>query len=365
MNRKQIFLNISEIASFIGKNPYDCVTPFERLWKRSDSEEYNRMLNEMKLSLLDSELAKETLKMKKENLTVELESKKITERQYKLKVKEIEQKELKNKVIIKSLSQKVDSVNLTKAEQVEKVLGKDVIASIKNVKMDTSSKRELTNKIIEERDDLSEESKKQLLKNTENVINTTHGTITEDPAIIQFEKKFNVKLDTSQKYYKQEVKFENSSYIWYIGGKVDGLYLDKDPEKSYVVEVKSRTKGFFSSLRDYEKVQIQLYIWMLNLKQAKLVEHYNKKIKITVVYRDDEFIEDILESLSIFTKNVEGKFMNNTKLKKEYLNKSDNEKKVFINTLYLSEITRYLNDKFERKVIEKESSEECLLDDLD
>ena len=204
-----------------------------------------------------------------------------------------------------------------------------------------------------------------MFKKTENVINTTHGTLTEDSAIAQFEKKFNVSLDTSQIYHKRQVNFRESKYDWYIGGKVDGLYLEPNPEKSYVVEVKNRTKGFFSSLRDYEKVQIQLYIWMMNLNQAKLVEQYNKKIKITVVYRDDDFIEDIMESLEIFTKNIEEKFLLNQQIKKDYLNKTDNQKKIFISKLYLSEITQYLNVKFERKVIEKEASEDCLLDDLD
>jgi hypothetical protein len=366
LTKKKLFLNISEIASFIGKNPYDCIPSFERFWKKSDPEEYNKALNEINKSLLSSQVEQETLQASKQELTVELESKKITKRQYNSKMKDIEIKETKTKEVIKDLSEKVDNIKLTKTEQVAKALGKDAVSKIQNADIDTNVKREVTNKLIEDRDDLSEESKRKLLKKTENIINTTHGTLKEDSAIAQFESKFKVKLDTSQEYYKRKITFNQSNYDWYIGGKLDGIYIDNmNPKNSYLVEVKNRTKGFFSSLRDYEKCQIQLYMWIMNLDQARLVEQHNKKIKVTIVYRDDDFLEDIIESLEIFAKNVENKFLNNMKAKKDYLNKTDNEKNIFISKLYLSEISVYLNKKNERKIIEKEASEDCMLDDLD
>jgi hypothetical protein len=362
MSNKKIFLNISEIASFIGKNPYDCVAPFERLWKKCDAEEYNKAMNEISKSLQDYQLSIDSIEVTKKNLLLQLESKQITKRQYTKTLKEVESKENETKDIIKDITEKVDNVKLTKTEQVEKALGTEIVSQIKDANIDTSTKREVTNKLIEQLD-ISEESKQVLFRKTENVINTTHGILTEDSAISQFEKKFNVKLDTSQQYHKR--KINSKQYDWFIGGKVDGLYLDESPDKSYVVEVKNRTKGFFSSLREYEKVQIQLYIWMLDLTQARLVEQYKGKIRISVVYRDDDFIEDILESLEIFAKNIEEKFLNNYQIKRDYLNKNDSQKKVFINKLYLSEITQYLNMKFEKKVIDKGTSEDCLLDDLD
>lgn len=363
--KKKVFLNISEIASFIGKNPYDCVSSFERLWKRCDSEDYNKAMNELSKYLLDNQISIDSMELSKKNLSLQLESKQITKRQHAKSLKEIETKEKKTKEIIKDLTEKVDNVKLSKTEQVEKALGADIVSKIKDASVDTTTKRELTNKMIENLD-ISNESKQVLYKKTENVINTTHGILTEDSAIIQFEKKFNVSLDTSQQYHKRQISIQfESKYDWFIGGKVDGLYLDESPEKCYVVEVKNRTKGFFSSLREYEKVQIQLYIWMLDLTQARLVEQYKGKMKVSVVYRDDDFIEDIMESLIIFARNIEQNFLNNYKIKKDYLNKNDSQKNVFISKLYLSEITQYLNTKFEKKIIEKEASEDCLLDDLD
>lgn len=366
--KAKIFLNISDIASFIGKNPYDCIAPFERLWKKCDSTRYNYTLNNINESLINNQINEQKLSDKIQDLTKEFVDKKITKHQYTSKLKEIEKKQDINKKVVKELTEKVDSIKLTKIQQVEKALGTDIINKINDSKVNTETKRTITNKLIEDRDDLSEESKKKLKTKTENVINTTHGTLKEDSAISLFEKKFNVKLDTSQNYFKKQLKLkENSKYDWYIGGKLDGLYIDNiDPKNSYVVEVKNRTKGFFNQLRDYEKVQIQLYIWMVNTQQAKLVEQHNGKIRITAVYRDESFLEDIFESLEIFTKNIETKFLdckNENKIKKEYLNKNNSEKNIFISQLYLSEISIYLNNKFENKIIENES--EQLNDDLD
>ena len=304
---RKIFLNISEIASFIGKNPYDCVTPFQRLWKRYDSEAYHRGLNQIDNLIQSSEKKIISISEDKNLLSQELSEKKITKRQYNKKLAEIEEIEQKTKNEIVDLTEKVDSIRLTKAEQVEKALGKEALNQIQDAQLDTEVKRDLTNRAIKNLQ-IPEENKQKLKQKTENVINTTHGTLKEDSAIAQFEKKFKVKLDTSQHYHTKEFR-KSSKFEWIIGGKVDGLYLGNTRDESYVVEVKNRTKGFFNTLRDYEKCQIQLYIWMLNLNQAKLVERYNDKIRITAIYRDQDFLDDILECLEIFSSQFESNFL--------------------------------------------------------
>ena len=357
---RKIFLNISEIASFIGKNPYDCVTPFQRLWKRYDSEAYHRGLNEINDLIQFSEQKIISISEDKNVLSQELSEKKITKRQYNKKLAEIEEVEQKTKNEIVDLTEKVDSIRLTKAEQVEKALGKEALSQIQDAQIDTEVKRDLTNRAIENLQ-IPEENKQKLKQKTENVINTTHGTLKEDSAIAQFEKKFKVKLDTSQYYHTKEFR-KSAKFEWIIGGKVDGLYLGNTRDESYVVEVKNRTKGFFNTLRDYEKCQIQLYIWMLNLTQAKLVERYNDKIRITAIYRDQDFLDDIFECLEIFSTQFESTFLEDHSLKVKFLRESDTGKKIILNKLYLSDITRYMNEKFESKI---DNNEDCLLDDLD
>jgi hypothetical protein len=364
-NKTSIFLNISEIASFIGQNKWDYITPFERLWKKYDKnyklclDEYKNAINNKKaeLILIDNE---------KRIIEQELIDKKITKRQYTKLIKEVETKNKKVTDDIDNLTTKVESISLTQSEKIEKDLGQDIIKTIASSSKETKDKRKITNDAIdklEKQGKLKKEQKDELLKQTESLINKTHGTLKEDSAIKIFEENNNVTLDTTQKYYKYKVT-QSGNYTWFIGGKMDGIYIDDNPDKSYVVEVKNRTKGFFNSLRDYENTQIQLYLLLTGLKNAKLVEKYNSKIRITDVEVEQKYIDDILDFLLIFIKNTIN-FWNNQTLKMDYLGMTEGEKKKFLNKLYLDDIDALRKHKNEIRIIENQADEDCLLSDLD
>jgi hypothetical protein len=364
MSKQKVFLNTSDLAAYINQNKYDFVTPFERLWKKVDFTEYTNALNELDKNLLTKEMTVNKLVNEKELLQLELSEKKITKRQYNKLLNEIEKKEKTVETELNSLNTKIDKIKLTQSELIEKSLGADLISKINNVTIDTQEKKAITNKLIEDLK-VSNETKTELLKQTEGFINKTHGTMKEDSAIKMFEDQFKVTLDISQTYNKVFLKeiSKNSKYDWYIGGKVDGLYIDSsNRSNSYVVEVKSRIKGFFNSLRDYEKTQIQIYIHMLKLNQAKLVEKYKNKIRVTEVIKDDQYIDDIFVYINIFIKNFEQRFLDDFESKVSYLNYSDEQKKKFIRNMYLDEISNKETALYELRMIE---SEDCLIDDLD
>jgi hypothetical protein len=365
-NKTAIFLNISEIAAFVGQNKWDYITPFERLWKKYDPEykicldEYNNLISTRKtdLILLDNE---------KRIIEQNLEDKKITKRQYTKLIKEVESKSIKVTNDIDNLTSKVNSISLTQSEKIEKDLGKDIIQTISSSSKETQDKRKITNEAIdklEKQGKIKKEQKDELLKQTESLINKTHGTLKEDSAIKIFENNYNITLDTSQKYYKYKI-IKTEKYNWFIGGKMDGIFTDLDnPENNYVVEVKNRTKGFFNSLREYEKTQIQLYLLLTGFKNSKLVEKYNSKIRVTDVPVEQQYIDDILEYLLIFI-NKTITFWENNKLKMSYLDMTENEKKKFLNKLYLDDIAKLQKHKEEVKIIEHQADDECLLSDLD
>lgn len=360
-----IFLNISDIASFIGQNKWDYITPFERLWKKYDADyntclsEFNNQLNNMKTELI-------VIENDKRILEEELSSKKITKRQYTKMLKELDSKSNTMTSSIDTITSKIESVSLSQSEKIEKNLGKDIIKTIENASKETTDKRKIVNDAIEKLDKdgkLKKEDKQELLKQTESFINKTHGTLKEDSAIKIYENQYNVILDTSQQYFKYLLK-RTPEYTWYIGGKMDGIYIDDNNiHNNYIVEVKNRTKGFFSSLRDYEKTQMQLYMLLTGFKTTKLVEKYNKQIRVTDVSIDQEYINDILEYMNIFVKKMV-QFLNNMQMKIKYFDMNENEKKKFLKELYLDEIEKIREEKAQRKIVQMEE-EECLLSDLD
>lgn len=335
-----IYLNISEISSLIGYSSYDIIKPFERLWKRSDQKSFERLLNNMNSTILISEKKIHEMDYQKSELKIKLENKKLTKRQFTNEMLKVEKLEKENKKIIENVSSNVDKLTLSNEKYIEKFLGDSFI--------NNASIIDKTNKFneIKNNNSISEKIKSELLKKTDNIINTTHGITKEDSVIEQFEKKFNIKLDVSQEYYKKRFK-DN----YFIGGKVDGLLKDQ-----YIVEVKNRVKGFFNTVRDYENVQIQLYLYILDLNEAKLVECYNSKMRITVIYKNTYFINEILESLNIFIDNFK-EFLLNVSKKEKYINMDDDSKCKFLNKLYLSKIVDYKYNKIDNS--------ECLIDDLD
>lgn len=362
-NKKKIFLYTSEIASYIGQNKWDYVTPFERLWKRCDNDGYKLILEKTKTNINKKALEIKVLDKEVELLKDDLLNKRITKRQWQNKTDKLnnEKKIILNEVT--NLNSRVDEINLDQKQKLENVLGKQNIESMESKDIDTDNKRENVNKIIEKME-ISEIQKKNLIKETESFINKTHGTLKEESAIEIYEKKFNVKLNTDQEFYKCRLNIidQTSEYDWYIGGKVDGLYIDDtDKSKSYIVEVKNRTRGFFSTLRDYEKTQIQLYMYMLDISFSKLVEKYNDKIRITLIYRDDSYIKDILMYLEIFINNFETNFLNNNDKQMEFMLCENDLKKVFLKKLYLNEIKTKIN----MKILDETDSINCLIDDLD
>lgn len=356
--KPKIFFNISEIASFIGQNKWDYITPFERLWKRNDKEDYNVCLNLIKEDLKDKKEELNVVNDKKVLLQKDLIDKKITQNSFTAKNILLEKKEEHVKKIYDNINNIVEKVSTTQVERINNKLGKDIISMINDKLYSTQSKKKDVEECINKLD-ISDSTKSDLLKDTESYINKTHGILKEESAIKLFEDKYKVKLNTDQVYNTLLLGAccEMSDYLWYIGGKVDGLHTD------YVVEVKNRTKGFFNNVREYENTQIQLYMHLLDINMAKLVEKFNNKIKVTVIYKDDEKVNDIIECLNIFSKSFENFIKGDLSNKIKYINSNENEKQTFLKLLYIEKINKYIHQKHFVNV-EKEDVD-CLIDDLD
>lgn len=370
-NKQKIYINTSDIASYIGQNYFDFVTPFERIWKKCDIKTYQTLISNLENEINDYKQDIIELETEKSKCDEDLANKKITKRQHSIRLKKLEEKKEKSNEKIEVIQDRIDEIDLTHKQQLEKLVGNEIITKMESKNVETNDKRtEMTEAL--DLLDISEKKLNMLKKTADSYINKTHGTLKEDTAIEMYEKKYNVKLDTSQQFNKRYLKdiSSNSKYDWYICGKVDGLFIQCEPPyNSYIVEVKNRTKSFFSNLREYEKTQIQLYMWMLEMDHSKLVEKFNNKIKITEVPREDIYIEDILDSLKLFIRLFETKFLNNHDLKSTYTTKEFDEKKKFIKKMFFSEITKLNNEKILQRSMDLDSdldsdSESCKIEDL-
>jgi hypothetical protein len=350
-----VFLFSSDIAAFVGQNKWDIVTPFERLWKKCDKLGYKNSLLSLQ-SNIDKQ-KQEILELEQQRLYIddELLNKKITKRQHTLAVNKLESQKQTYKDSINNSVGCIDAIHLTQKEKLEKQIGSTMIQEIESDILPTQEKRNMVFNLVSNLD-ISKEDKEFVSKQAESFINKSHGTLKENSAIEMFETKYNVKLDISQQFYKKQVFIPNSNYEWYVCGKMDGIYVDSyNDMNNYIVEVKNRTKSFFSTLRDYEKTQIHLYMWMTGFSKAKLVEKYNNKIRVTDIYNDNDYMNEILEYLKIFIKNFESNFLLNENKKLEYILLDNERKQIFLKKLYLNDIYKRANERLEENTSDEQS----------
>ncbi len=85
-----------------------------------------------------------------------------------------------------------------------------------------------------------------------------------------------------------------------LGGYVDGITSDN----TKIIEIKKRQRGFFASLRAYEKAQIHAYLYSVGLKSCLLVEEYKGEFQTTCVKWDAAFWEEACEALNLFRDRV-------------------------------------------------------------
>ena len=123
------------------------------------------------------------------------------------------------------------------------------------------------------------------------------GNIKEDNNLDKTEKKSNIKITSrNSEMYERDIYVDpNGKYIIIIRGKVDGM------NDEYVVETKNRTKRLFNMIPDYEKVQLNAYMFMTCKPKALHIECYNEEQNQTEYDFDKLFWEDCTDKIINFT----------------------------------------------------------------
>ena len=248
---------------------------FERLLKKLVPEKYQDALEKMNET-------KNNLSLQSLQLDKDLELNTITPEAHTILKKQVTSD-------LKKTEERVVKVTKTKETYITDILGeksKDIMSSdLSNV----MKQRELNKLISPTASNEDQETFKQYIRS---LVNTAHGTKTEDYTLSTYETENNVILDKSQKFYKKDL-FETGGIKFTVGGKMDGI----DHNSQCVVEIKNRTRGLFYELRDYEHTQIMIYMYLLGYKSAKLVEMYKTKRTVKKHCIDIEYSQLFIDSM--------------------------------------------------------------------
>ena len=154
---------------------------------------------------------------------------------------------------------------------------------------------------------LNAEQKAEVIEHLRSKIYTTHGTRSEDKTSDKVAKDTGARLVRDDAFYNIDV-CTLGQIKFVICGKIDRIE-EKDDGARVLVEIKNRTNRLFRRVVEYEFIQIQVYLQMLGLVHARLVEQYNNQVLSHDVDRDEEmWINEIMPSLREFCDQLYARF---------------------------------------------------------
>ena len=242
--------------------------------------------------------------------------------------------------------------------EADEALGTNILQQVKDINAnkekssgDMVTQQEAIAKYINNNEklvNLDDKQKEELAKKVCSVTNKMHGVINEDSVLAEFCRLSEKTIKQTQGWIEipidgfstsieeglnceraLDLALDNSVSIkWVIVGKYDAITNDNE-----LVEAKMRQKCLFKKVRDYENVQVQLYLHALQFEQAYLVESYTNKKNINqtyvneIKYDSSYIIEIVLERIKKFIKFFE-LMMSNNELKLGLL-KGDKNRKIY------------------------------------
>jgi hypothetical protein len=186
-------------------------------------------------------------------------------------------------------------VGRTKREEAEEVLGRSTnsrkileaaVAFKAKDSTEAQTNYEKAKKEVEN-GTLSPEDREKVIEYLRSRCYTTYGTRSEDKTADKITADTGNTLLRDNAFYTLPLLETEDETTFFVTGKVDRIEIDADGRRT-LVEIKNRTRCLFGELREYENVQIQVYLRMLGLTRAKLIEQYNNKTNTILVTRDEE-----------------------------------------------------------------------------
>jgi len=182
--------------------------------------------------------------------------------------------------------------SLAKSETAQKILGRAVAFKAKD-STEAHSNYEKAKKDIENDTTLDSADREKVIEHLRSRCYTSHGTRSEDRTADKVADETGTTLVKDNSFYTLPLLETEDGTKFYVTGKIDRIEIAPDGSKT-LVEIKNRTRCLFGSLREYENVQIQVYLRMLGLVRAKLIEQYNNQTGTIEVIRDEEIWDNVI-----------------------------------------------------------------------
>ena len=136
--------------------------------------------------------------------------------------------------------------------------------------------------------------KKKVKDYIQSKANTIQGTHFEKGTAQVIESEEFKNLIEDHTLYRHTL-LECDGYTFQLVGKIDRLNVEEDGSKT-LIEIKNRVNRLFYKVKDYENIQVQCYLQLLDLERAKLIEHFKKEDRLNtmLISRDRNMWEFVI-----------------------------------------------------------------------
>lgn len=159
----------------------------------------------------------------------------------------------------------------------------ELISRIENTV--NSKKFKSTEEVAEAKQNLND--LKKLVKSSTNVV---YGKKNENDGYSIFEKETEKKVKAKQVSVRMAIHKSEGGIVWYLNGIADGLTTSNE-----LIEIKNRQKKLFKQVRDYEKCQIQSYLYITKHPVCYLVELIESDYDIIEVQRETSYFQKVIK----------------------------------------------------------------------
>lgn len=128
---------------------------------------------------------------------------------------------------------------------------------------------------------------KKLVKSSTNVV---YGKKNENDGYTIFERETEKNVKAKQVSVRMTLYKSENDITWYLNGIADGL-----TNTGELIEIKNRQKKLFKQVRDYEKCQIQSYLYITKHPICYLVELIEKDYNIIEVQRETDYFQKVIK----------------------------------------------------------------------
>lgn len=130
---------------------------------------------------------------------------------------------------------------------------------------------------------------------------TNYGTASEHHALVKVRETLGINARLDDTFYRVQIGEVDGTQLW-VGGKIDAITDDK-----LVIEIKNRIRRLFYKVPFYEIVQLQSYLFLLDVPRGAIVECLttlnDSQINIVPVRRDRElWDETVVPKMKAFVK---------------------------------------------------------------